>query len=149
MVAITTEVADRCPVAAKFGIEGIGEGVVWRCVTPGWESSKFWFKVKDERYQSSTIKVLQPVNEEKNATLREIADRVTPEWRLEQMLEKACDLNNGGDIDRKHLGDFLRFVAQDIIKEESDILEDFDIKEVMKFASDKARKYFFQKETLR
>lgn len=146
LIEITAAVEDHCPVAARFGIDGIGEGVVWRCVTPGWESSKYWHKVKGEKHSQSNVKILSPVDDDKNAALREIAEKVASNGRCEQMLIEACGLNNGGQIDRKHLGNYLKMVAADIIKEDSDLMKGYEIKEVMKFAAQRAREYFFARE---
>ena len=78
----------------------------------------------------------------------EIADKVTPTWRLAQMLETACDLINGGELDRAKLGDYIRLVINDIIKEDMDILVDAGLepKDINKYVSEIARRYFFDQE---
>lgn len=54
MIEITEEVEKECPVGKAFGISGIGEGVVWTCVSDGWNDSGTWFKVKGEAHAKGT-----------------------------------------------------------------------------------------------
>jgi hypothetical protein len=148
LVELTTKVADHCPVGLAFGSDGIGEGIVWKCITEGYANPKFSFKVKDERHANSPVKTLNPVDSEKISQLRVLAEKITPTWRLSQMMEKACDLNNGGAIDRAKIGEYLKLVNQDVIKEESDVIKEagFEYKDVAKFVGDIAKKYFYQQE---
>ena len=55
---------------------------------------------------------------------------------------------NGGQIDRKHLGNYIRAVIADIVKEESDVIagEGFELKDLTKRISQTAREFFFEKE---
>ena len=55
---LTELVGDVCPVGFSFGVSGIGEGIVWRCIEEGYEDSGYWFKVKDERHSNSKVKTL-------------------------------------------------------------------------------------------
>lgn len=148
LIEITTKVADCCPIGKAFGVEGIGEGVVWRCITPGWESSKLMFKVKDDRHAGSKVTTLKPIDNERVAALRELAEKVTPVWRLEQMLEKACDLNNGGSIDLKKIGEYFKLVNQDICKEDLDLITEAEVefKDIVKYVTEISKKYFIDRE---
>lgn len=125
LIEITNNVGDCCPVAREFGVDGIGEGVVWKCITSGFESSAFWFKVKDERHQSSRIKTLSIVDVEKVNSIKEFVDNVVTESRLNQGLEYLKEMKI--PIDIKNTGDFLRWVFNDILKEESDTMESNNI----------------------
>ena len=53
-------------------------------------------------------------------------------------------------IDRKRIGEFLRLVATDTLKEESDIIQEygFEPKDVMGKVQQKAKEYFFAVEQL-
>jgi len=64
------------------------------------------------------------------------------------MITESCDLNNGGSIDRAKLGDYLRMVIKDVMKEDIDIIADAGLepKEVNKYISQVARDYFFERE---
>jgi len=82
LVYITEQVEAECPVGKFFGVSGIGEGVVWKCITEGYEDSKFWFKVKGEKHSVSKVKTLAEVDVEKLKTIEEFGDRVLTKNRL-------------------------------------------------------------------
>lgn len=143
---ITDVVEKECPVAKEFGFNGIGEGVVWCCEYKG---VRYLFKVKGEKHANgSKPKTLKKVDDEKIRLLLDIADKVTPIWRLEQMLNQACDIINGGQIDRSKLGNYIRMVINDVVKEDSDIISDAGLepKDINKYVSEIAKKYFFEQE---
>ena len=77
-----------------------------------------------------------------------VAEQVTPSWRLDQALTEVCDLLNGGTLDRAKLGDYIKWVMNDIIKEDSDILNENGVepKDIGKYVSEIARRYFFDQE---
>ena len=54
MIEITEEVEKECPVGKHFGVSGTGEGIVWTCVSEGWNDSGTWFKVKGEAHVKGT-----------------------------------------------------------------------------------------------
>ena len=54
MIEITEAVENECPVGKHFGVSGVGEGVVWTCVSEGWNDSGTWFKVKGEAHVKGT-----------------------------------------------------------------------------------------------
>ena len=146
--ALALEVEAECPVAKAFGFSGIGEGIVWSCEYQG---VVLRFKVKGQLHAGkSKVKILSPVDNEKINKLREISEKITPMWRLSQMLEKACDFMNGGVIDRSKLGPFLKMVMDDILKEDLDILNEAGVepKDVSKYVSDVAKHYFFEQEKI-
>lgn len=143
---LTIAVEEECPVAKAFGFSGIGEGIVWTTEVKGVVHR---FKVKGEKHAGkSKVKTLNKVDDEKIKKIMEIADKVTPTWRLAQMLETACDLINGGELDRAKLGDYIRLVINDIIKEDMDILVEAGLepKDINKYVSEIARRYFFDQE---
>lgn len=146
LIELTTKVADECPVAKEFGHSGIGEGIVF---TTYWNDVQYVFKSKDKRHsKSSKVHTLKVVDENKLSKVQDVAVKVTPIWRLEQMLTDSCDLNNGGKVDRKNLGNYIKAVISDVLKEESDLLfeNNLEIKDVQSKIGDIARNYFFQME---
>jgi hypothetical protein len=146
MIAITDEVEQECPVSKHLGVSGIGEGVVW---SVRYKGVVHRFKVKGEKHSAkSKVKTLKPVDDEKVNKIINLVNQVTPEWRLDQMLEKACDFMNGGTLDRSKLGDYIRYVIADIVKEETLTLSEAGVepKEINKYVSEVARKYFFARE---
>jgi hypothetical protein len=122
LVEITSKVGDCCPVGWTLGVEGTGEGVVWKCMDGNFDSSRFWFKVKDERHQASKVKTLAPVDTEKVKNLQEFVANTVTESRLQQGIDYLQEMNIPLDI--KSTGDFLRWVFNDILKEESDTMEE-------------------------
>ena len=147
---LTIKVEESCPVAKAMGVDGIGEGIVWKCITPGWEDPQFYFKVKGELHAKSKVITLKPVDLEKLDKATTLSVKVTPEWRLAQMLDKSCDLMNGGKIDRSKLGNFIKLVTDDVIKEEADTIKDagFDTKDINGHIAKIVRNYFFEREKI-
>ena len=96
----------------------------------------------------SKVKTLNRVDDEKIKKTLEIAEKVTPTWRLAQMLEIACDFMNGGTLDRSKLGEYIKLVIADVIKEDMDLLVEAGLepKDIGKYVSEIARRYFFDQE---
>jgi len=143
---LTSEVEKQCPVGKYFGIDGTGEGIVW---SASYKGHMIRFKVKGDKHAGkSKVKVLKPVDDVRIAKIHKLVNEITPTWRLDQMLVEACDLLNGGQINRKFLGDYIRLVIRDIIKEEITTISDagFEPKEINKYISNVAKNYFFQRE---
>lgn len=145
---MTNGVEKQCPVGANFGAEGIGEGIVWTCTTPGWESSKYWFKVKGEKHKVSNKKSNKVVEVDpvKMANVNEFLDNCVTEARLEQGVEELKSQNLS--VERKNVGRFIQWVLADVLKEEGDTLEVSGLtkKDIGKDLSQRAREWFFALE---
>jgi hypothetical protein len=148
IIEMTIEVEDECPVAKEFGHpETIGEGIVFSHLNE--DGSRYVFKSKGEKHSAkSKVKTLKPVDDEKINKCIQIAEQVTPSWRLEQMIAETFDTINGGVIDRSKLGEYIKSVMNDVIKEDSDIISDagLELKDIGKYVSVIAKDYFFQVE---
>lgn len=153
LVELTIAVEQECPVGKQLGatIEKgpmIGEGIVWKCTTPGYEDSGNWFKVKGELHKGAggKVKTLNAVDVERIDAIQALAEEVTPEWRLEQMFQQTFDTLNGGQPDIKRTGDFIKVVMADVLKEELDIVaaSGFTTKEVTSPISKIARDYLMK-----
>jgi len=144
---ITLAVEKECPVGKAFGYSGIGEGVVWRCIAPGWESSRYWYKVKGQEHANSKVKKLASVDIEKLNSIKEFVDKVLDNERLEQGITKLKERDNNVVIDEKLTGDYIRWVVGDVIKECQEEMAQFAIsdKDVGKLISGNARKWFFKR----
>jgi hypothetical protein len=143
IIDMTIEVEEECPVGKAFGFEGIGEGIVFSHVS---ESGKvFRFKSKGELHSNSKVKVLKQVDDEKINKIIDTVNKVCVSWRLEQAMDKTFDLMNGGKIDIKKMGDFIRNVVADIMKEELDVISEAGLepKDINGKVSDLCRTYFF------
>ena len=148
LIELTNAVEKECPVGKAFGNIGIGEGIVYKTDT---SRGTIRFKVKGDAHAGkSKVKTLKPVDNEKINKIQEVAMKVTPTWRLAQMLEKSCNLINGGVIDRSKLGDYLKLVINDVLKEELDTISDAGLepKDINKYISEIARRYFFEQESI-
>ncbi len=147
IIEMTLEVEDECPVGKVFGFEGIGEGIVFSHMTA--DGKVYRFKSKGEKHsKASKVTTLKPVDDAKLNNIVETVNKVTPDWRLEQALDKTFDLMNGGAIDVKKLGDFIRNVIQDILKEETDVIAEAGLepKDINSKVSERCRLYFFAKQ---
>lgn len=148
LIEIMEEVERECPVSKQLGAIGTGEGVVWEVFHPE-QPRRYIFKVKGEKHANkSKVKTLKPVDNEFINKCIGVAEQVTPAWRLDQMMNLACDTVNGGFIDRKHLGTYLKMVIADVQKEDMDIIEEagLKLKDVAKYISQIGKEYFFKQE---
>ena len=146
LVELTNKVEAECPVGKAFGNDGIGEGIVWRCITEGWTQSRYWFKVKGEKHQSSKTKTLAPVDIERVNGIKELVSNLVTESRLEQGLDQLR--MEKLELTRKNIGFFLKWIVSVIIKEELDTImgNGFEPKDIQGQISKVARDWFFQKE---
>lgn len=141
LVELTLEVERECPIGKHFGISGIGEGIVFVN-----REHNLKFKCKGEAHSATkvrTIKEIAVVDIERMKSIAEFVDRVVSENRLNQGIAKLGE--KGLDVDVKNTGSFMQWVVQDAIKEEFDtiVASGFDMKEIGKAASDKAKQFWF------
>jgi hypothetical protein len=142
LAELTIAVEEECPVAKEFGFVGIGEGIVWSCDFGGVSHR---FKVKGEKHSSSKVKTLASVDVDKLNSIIEFVDYTVTEMRFNQSLENI--FTNNEPIDTKKLGDVIRWVINDVMKEELDTLikNNLEPKDVNKHISSKVRTMFFNK----
>ena len=151
LIEMTLEVEERCPVAYQLRGETdeklVGEGIVFKGEYKG---TVFRFKSKGSLHSQTRVKKLKEVDEGKLNIINEVVNKITPAFRLEQGIQETFDTLNGGEINRKGMGDFIRWVIGDIVKEDLDIIIDagLDVKEVNGKVSKVVRDYFFQQEQL-
>ena len=143
---MTIKVENECPVGKQLGSIGLGEGIVWKCVSDGYNSSKYWFKVKGEKHKNKPKEKI-PIDVERVNSINELVEKILPEWRLDQMMTKTFDLLNGGELDNKKIGILIKNTMLDILKEENDTLEKsgFTSKDITGYVSKKCSSYFFKK----
>jgi hypothetical protein len=129
--ALTLEVEASCPVAQALGGDegGLGEGIVWVSHHP--EFGRIVFKTKGEKHVGTRGASRVSLAPEVLASREAFVDAVLTDSRLEQGLEfmKA----KYGAVTLDQMGEFLKWVGQDVLKEESDTLEasGLDRKDVM------------------
>jgi len=129
---LVKEVEEECPVAKYFGVSGTGEGIVWQYYD---RKNRLIFKTKGEKHKISKTKRVVEVDTMKVTSIDKFVEYAVTENRLKQALEEV------GDED---FGDFIKWVFNDIKKEELDVLEDncLTIKDVSKSIAVKARNWF-------
>ena len=143
LVDITNKVENQCPVALHFGINGIGEGVVW---TGKFKNKTYRFKVKGAKHSETKTKNLAPINPEKLESISKVVEYLVTTKRLEHALQEVK-----AELDKRYTGDILRWIANDIISEESDtlVINGLEWKDVARNVSDRYRKLFFNKIDLK
>lgn len=153
MVRITNEVEARCPVGAAFGFEGVGEGVVWTCI--GGEATQIQisdliFKVKGAKHSDTKVKVIGAVDIERLNSIKELAESVVTDYRLEKGIASLRESGITDVYDVKNIGAFLKWVGTDIVKEETDTIlgNGFEVKEVTKAVNNLAKEWFMREGKL-
>lgn len=162
IVDLTLKIEDECPVGKYFGVNGIGEGIVFTSINlirlyPIEENhiqlhkpleSKFLhlnFKSKGMLHSVSKVKTIAPVNVEKVRKEQELIEYAVTENRLNQGLEYLKE--NHLELDVKNIGTFIKWIVSDVMKEEIDTIRENGLSEkgVPKLIGNKAKKWFFNK----
>jgi len=140
LVNTTEAVEEQCPVGTYFHKTGVGEGIVWT----EWEQTcgDLNFKVKGEKHSVSKVKTLASVDTEKFVKFQEFVDYACTENRMLQGLDFLREQQL--TIDIKNFSVFMRWLSNDIIKEEKDILEAsaLQFKDVGRLVQYKAKQWF-------
>lgn len=142
LIDLTEQVEKECPVARSFGIRyGLGEGIVWQCINPGYET--LLFKVKGEKHSVSKVSTLASIHTEVLGKLCDFADTVVTQNRLEQgmfVLQNEMLL----PLESTSTGKFISWIFNDIIKEETDtiVANQIDPKKLHSVIAKKARTWF-------
>lgn len=136
LASLTDNVEKECPVGKYFDVSGTGEGIVWEHIN---DNKRYIFKVKGEKHQVSKVKTLTTVDIEEIENIKSFVDYAVTENRLTQGIDKMRELNI--PIIDKSTADYLKWVYNDVIKEESDTIEknNINIKKIGKAISAKAR----------
>jgi hypothetical protein len=138
LIEMTISVEDKCPVGRFFSVEGVGEGIVFTCVT----NHELKFKSKGEKHSASKVKVLNAVDVEEMNDINQFVELTASKNRLEQGISFFNE--NNILIDSKNTGEFIKWVINDVLKEERDTLEasGLDEKKVKSAIVTKARMWF-------
>lgn len=129
LITLTEQVEASCPVGKLLGQDGIGEGIVWRCIDD--PSSDLWFKVKGEKHSASKVKTLASVDVAAVEKVRDFVAMTVTEARLEQGLANLVN-EQLKPFDMTSMGDFIRWIHGDVMKEEADTIQTngFDAKKL-------------------
>jgi hypothetical protein len=122
LIDITNNVEKECPVAKSLGVTGIGEGVVWKCVSniPQIETSDLVFKVKGKEHSVTNVTTIAEVDTVKVQSINDFVDLVLTENRLQQGLDYLQEQQLPFLI--KNISPFLKWMTADCLKEEADVI---------------------------
>lgn len=136
LIELTTKVEEECPVSKQLGISGVGEGIVWKTE---WEGERFIFKVKGEKHSSSKVKVLASVDEDVLTSIQDFVEYACTDNRIKQGIQET------GATEKKDIPNLLKWVSNDIIKEEDAALQanNLEWKQVASSCNNKVKQYFF------
>jgi len=139
LIDLTMAVEAECPVGKAFGVIGTGEGIVYEYIN---SEKRYIFKVKGEKHQNSKVKTLTTVNVEEIENMRAFIDYAVTENRMEQGIGKLIE--NHIPIEIKSTGEFIKWVYNDVVKEESDtiIANKIDVKKLGSAVSAKAKPFW-------
>lgn len=139
------------PLGKAFGQEAnIGEGIVCSHLTA--DGALIQFKCKGEAHSAkSKVTTLKPVDTAKLDKIDACVKEITHNWRYEQGLVTVFGSDYEQTIDRKKMGDYLKWVAADTLKEELDLISQFGFepKDVMGKVQAEAKRYFQEVEALK
>lgn len=157
LIALTHAVEQECPVGKAFGHSGIGEGIVWQCMSvwnvPAVDADTFAirtgdliFKVKGEKHSDTKVKKLAAVDVEKINSIKEFVGSVVTDHRLSKGIDFLME-GRAEALESKDTPAFLKWVGADVLKEESDTIDasGFDRKEIMPEVNRAARQWFLEK----
>lgn len=132
-----------CPWGKVFGVDGIGEGIVWAPVGR-LDETEIWFKTKGQAHRKSAPRKKGPpaFTPEHLDSAREFVDMMLTDARLEQGLEVLREM--GHPIEMRSTGHYLKWVGQDVSTEGAGHLEasGLDWKPVSRMVSQRARLFF-------
>ena len=117
----------ECPVSAYFGVKGTGEGLVFTYHPPEPSGVLYHFKVKGESHAVVNKDRVDNVPKEKAARINAFVEYAVTEARLDQGLEYLKEMLI--PVEAESTGEYIKWVAGDILKEESDKLEEMDLNE--------------------
>lgn len=141
----TREVEACCPWGARFGVEGVGEGIVWQPLGDFFGDSELVFKSKGDKHQvarrakSDRQVSIDPVL---LASVEAFLAYAVTEPRLEQGLDVLREQGLG--VEMRSLGAFLKWLAGDIRRECADELahSDLEWKQVARGVNERAKTWF-------
>lgn len=138
---LTLQVEKECPVAKELGFSGIGEGIVF---TAFYNDSLIQFKAKGDKHSSSKVTRVASIDIEKLESIEEFVKYACTTNRFEQALGEVFGEKEIPTI--KKMGDLIRWLVNDINKEEIDTLVENNLtpKDVNKFISKNVRDRFMK-----
>ena len=139
------DTVEKCDpwVYHNFGVEGLGEGLVYYPTSLGNKREdlhRYIFKAKGEKHKVVKTKKSVELDPEIAASMEEFTDQVITEGRLNQAVSET---NNEGFND-KGIGPFVGWISKDVKKDidNGEVQCDFDWKVVCKVLTKRAVKWY-------
>jgi hypothetical protein len=137
---MTEEIERQCPVGAYFKRIGCGEGIVWT----EWKQTNgcLTFKVKGRQYSIVNSKTLVPIHTLKLNSVQDFVEYACTVNRMQQAYD--CVHAELASIETKDFSTFVRWLVEDIIKEEKDTMDvaHVDSKDLTRSITKKAQTWF-------
>jgi hypothetical protein len=144
----TQVVGTECPYAARFGVKGPGEGIVWLPLEEHWGKSDLYWKSKSDHHKVTKSDKAKPdLAPEVLAGINQFVEFAVTENRLDQGISVLQE--QGLAVDIKAISHFLKWFGQDVKRECAVELESNELewKTVSKAVTNKARNWFLAKVT--
>ena len=112
------DVAEKCPVASQLGVDGFGEGIVFRSID---SDTDIFVKVKGTRHSSSGGKKSASIDPMVAKSIDDFIDKTVTQDRCEQgwtLLKQST-----GFVSKVNTGTFVKWLINDVMTEEGDALE--------------------------
>lgn len=116
--SITDAVAKACPYGALYGLQGAGEGIVWRPVGAHLNRTDLHWKCKSEAHSVTDVKMVRErpvVPEDVQANIDSFLAVAVTQNRLEQGLDVLAQ--KGLPSNKKSTGPFVQWVSADVERE--------------------------------
>jgi hypothetical protein len=139
----TSEVEAECPWAARFGIAGTGEGIVWFPLGDHWGNADLFFKTKGDKHKKTKRNAARPqIAPEMLESVEAFVAFAVTENRLEQGLEAIQEA--GHSVEMSSMPHFLKWMGQDVARECAAELEVNGLKwkDVSKAVTNRCRSFF-------
>ena len=166
LTELVEAVEAECPVAKRFGVSGIGEGIVWThtgetvvvdveyvngagvtVTEPKEFTVRYVFKTKGQKHDStgSATKLKVQLTPEQLETQTDFIKAVLTESRLNQGIQYLEEM--GHEVCMKSFGHYIKWVMADVVKEEYDVMiaNGIDNKTVGKILPNHIRQWFMEK----
>lgn len=140
----TAKIDKVCPVGLVLGKEGTGEGLVWVCITPGYENNRYWFKTKGDSHKQNKTRSETDTSDESYSAVKALVEEYLTESRLERGIAHLHE--KGISLTQANTGQFVQFVCSDIVKDSQAALtaSNIDEKAVFKTASKPCAQWYFK-----
>lgn len=130
MAEWTMKVEKRCPFAHRmFGIEGVGEGIVWKMEHPFDEDPKCWTKTKGPLHAEVSVTKLEALVKagtgiDAKVKAEQFVETFCTEVRMQKVMMTTRQMCKGKrEFGPGETGNFMQFMNKDILKEEMRVID--------------------------